>query len=89
MSFPLDSPTRIAIELAYKDVQTLLVICSLAMLAPTLMAVCWMKNTNLESEDQGMGKGINVVLGRASAVESAGESSSGSSCSETSSLLDR
>lgn len=37
----------------------------MAMLLPALIAVCSMKNVNLEKEDQGQGEGV-VVLGRAS-----------------------
>ncbi|GAA6006045.1 hypothetical protein JCM10207_007324 [Rhodosporidiobolus poonsookiae] len=84
LSFPAESVTRLAINRAYVDVQKVLNLLAMAMLAPALISMCVMKNVNLEKDDQGVGEGV-VVLGRASflAVE---EDLSGDS-SETSSLL--
>ncbi|GAA5968346.1 hypothetical protein JCM21900_000981 [Sporobolomyces salmonicolor] len=82
LSFPPDSPIRLAIDQSYVDVQKRLNNLAMVMLLPALVAVCSMKNVNLEKEDPGQGEGV-VVLGRASflAVEDdLGES-------ETSSLL--
>ncbi|GAA5935212.1 uncharacterized protein JCM15063_000971 [Sporobolomyces koalae] len=82
LSFPPDSPVRLAIDQSYVDVQKNLNWLAMAMLLPALVAVCSMKNVNLEKEDQGQGEGV-VVLGRASFL--ACEDDVGDS--ETSSLL--
>ncbi|GAA5949173.1 hypothetical protein JCM3765_003319 [Sporobolomyces pararoseus] len=82
LSFPPDSPVRLAIDKSYVDVQKNLNWLAMAMLIPALIAVCSMKNVNLEKEDQGQGEGV-VVLGRASFL--ACEDDLGDS--ETSSLL--
>lgn len=82
LSFPPGSDTRLAIDRAYVDVQKNLNWLAMAMLLPALLAVCSMKNVNLEKEDQGQGEGV-VVLGRASFL--ACEDDLGGS--ETSSLL--
>ncbi|GAA5912263.1 uncharacterized protein JCM6883_003299 [Sporobolomyces salmoneus] len=82
LSFPPDSPIRLAIDRSYVDVQKNLNWLAMIMLVPALVAVCSMKNVNLEKEDQGQGEGV-VVLGRASFLaceEDVGDS-------ETSSLL--
>ncbi|GAA5871445.1 hypothetical protein JCM16303_000758 [Sporobolomyces ruberrimus] len=82
LSFPPGSPVRLAIDRSYVDVQKNLNWLAMAMLLPALLAVCSMKNVNLEKEDQGQGEGV-VVLGRASFL--ACEDDIGES--ETSSLL--
>ncbi|GAA6063114.1 hypothetical protein JCM10212_002636 [Sporobolomyces blumeae] len=82
LSFPPGSPVRLAIDRSYVDVQRCLNSLAMAMLVPALVAVCAMKNVNLDKDDQGQGEGV-VVLGRASFL--AIEDDLGDS--ETSSLL--
>ncbi|GAA5863975.1 hypothetical protein JCM1840_000654 [Sporobolomyces johnsonii] len=82
LSFPPGSPIRLAIDQSYVDVQKWLNNLAMVMLLPALVAVCSMKNVNLEKEDPGLGEGV-VVLGRASFL--AVEDDLGDS--ETSSLL--
>ncbi|GAA5988535.1 hypothetical protein JCM11641_003307 [Rhodosporidiobolus odoratus] len=86
LSFPLDSPIRLAINQAYVDVQRVLNWLALGVLVPGMVAMMSMKNVNLEKEDLGVGEGV-VVLGRASFLAVEDDLSSISSASETSSLL--
>lgn len=68
MSFPMDSPIRIAINESYRDVQRVLNVIALAALVPAFVAVCCMRNVNLAKEDMGVAgvEGPVVILGRAS-----------------------
>lgn len=98
ISFEPGTPTRMAIDQAYVDVQRVLNATAIALLLPGILAVCRMRNVHLEREDtQSKGNGF-VVLGTATTVPVAtnGNGDSGSvgdgedellTNSETSSLL--
>lgn len=75
MSFPPESPVRVAINESYHDTQHVLNMMALLFLGPALVAVLSMKDVHLERDVDEQPEGV-VVLGRASFLGESAQSCS-------------